>query len=87
MVYESLWLYEKDKDLLEERIDKLKHSKIKTIPILQYNINGELIKEWSSVNSINGFSKYGLTKCLKEKTYIYKNYIGKYKYPELAYVS
>ncbi len=85
--HESLWLYEKDEKLLNERIDKLKHSKRKIIPILQYDINENLIKEWSSVNSIEGFSNYGINKCLKNKTYIHKNYIWKYKYPELAYVS
>lgn len=85
--HESIWLYEKDKDLFSERLDKLKHSKIKTIPILQYDIDGNFIREWSSVNSIEGFSNYGITKCLKEKTFINKNYIWKYKYPELAYVS
>ena len=85
--HESIWLYEKDEKLLNERIDKLKHSKIKTIPILQYDINENLIKEWSSVNSIEGFSNYGINKCLKNKTYIHKNYIWKYKYPELAYIS
>lgn len=69
--HESIWLYEKDKALFSERLNKLKHSKIKTIPILQYDIDGNFIREWSSVNSIEGFSNYGITKCLKEKN-IYK---------------
>ena len=85
--HESIWLYEKDRNLLNERIDKLKHSKVKTIPILQYDMNKNFIKEWSSVNSIEGFTNYGINKCLKNKTYFHKNYIWKYKYPELAYVS
>ena len=85
--HESIWLYEKDKSLLNERIDKLKHSKIKIIPIFQYDINGNLIKEWPSVNSIKEFSIYLIKKCLKNRTYIHENYIWKYKYPELAYVS
>ena len=84
---ESIWLYEKDSNLLASRIDKLKHSNLKVIPVLQYDLEGNFIKEWKSVNSIEGFSKYGITKCLKDKTFINKNFIWKYKYPELAYVS
>lgn len=82
---EYIWIYEKDIDALNDRIRRLKDSKIKTIPILQYDMDGNFIKEWKSVNSIEGFSNYGITKCLKDKTFICKGYIWKYKYPELVY--
>jgi hypothetical protein len=68
----------------EERIKRLKNSKVKTIPILQYDENKNLVKEWASVNSIKGFSKHKIKKCLKDKTYFSENYIWKYKYPELV---
>lgn len=84
---ESIWLYKKDENLLNERIKKLKKSKNKIIPVYQYDMNERLVKEWSSVSAIKEFPRYGITKCLKEKTYVYKNYIWKYKYPELAYAS
>ena len=67
-------------------MNKLKNSKIKIIPVLQYDANDNLVKEWKSVNSIEGFSKYSIKKCLKERTYTFGNYIWKYKYPELVYV-
>ena len=82
---EYIWIYEKDIDTLNDRIQRLKDSKIKTIPILQYDMDEKFIKEWKSVNSIEGFSNYGITKCLKDKTFVCKGYIWKYKYPELVY--
>lgn len=84
---ESIWIYEKDINTLQDRLDKLKKSKIKIIPIMQFDLNNDFIKEWPSLNSINDFSKSKIKKCLYDKTYISQDYIWKYKYPELAYAS
>lgn len=82
---EYIFIYEKDAATINDRVQRLKDSKIKKIPVLQYDNNGVLVKEWESVNSIEGFSKYSIKKCLKERTYVFKDYIWKYKYPELVY--
>lgn len=82
---EYIWIYEKDIDTIDNRVQRLKDSKIKTIPILQFDLNNKFIKEWKSINSIDGFSKHHIKKCLKNKTYTNENYIWKYKYPELVY--
>lgn len=83
---EYIFIYEKDADTINDRVQRLKDSKIKKIPILQYDNNNNLVKEWDSINTIQGFSKYSIKKCLKERTYVFKDYIWKYKYPELVYV-
>lgn len=80
----SIWIYEEDIDTLQDRIKRLKNSKIKIIPILQYDTENVLIKEWPSINSIQNFSKSKVKQCLIDGTGISQNYIWKYKYPELV---
>lgn len=65
----------------KEKIKKLKN--IKSIPILQYDLEGNFIKEWSSGkqyadenNLLNGTA---ITQCLKEKTPTAYNSLWKYK--------
>lgn len=82
---EYIFIYEKDLETINDRVQRLKDSKIKIIPVLQYDADDNLVREWKSVNSIEGFSKYSIKKCLKERTYMFGNYIWKYKYPELVY--
>ena len=83
---EYIFVYEKDIETINDRVQRLKNSKVKKIPVLQYDIDGNFIKEWKSVNSIEKSMSYGIIKCLKDRSYISKNYIWKYKYPELVYV-
>ena len=83
---EYIFIYEKDLETINDRVQRLKDSKIKIIPVLQYDADDNLVREWKSVNSIEGFSKYSIKKCLKERTYMFGNYIWKYKYPELVYI-
>lgn len=82
---EYIWIYERDVDSLKDRITKLKNSKVLTIPILQCDEDENLVKEWKSKNSIVGFSKRKIERCLKEQTFKAEGYIWKYKYPELIY--
>ena len=50
-------------------------------PVLQYDLEGNLIKEWVSINECgrNGFNQGGICKCCNGKQKIYKGFIWKYK--------
>lgn len=50
-------------------------------PILQYDLNMNLIKEWKSSKeaSLYGYQAKGIINCCKLRTTKYKNYIWKYK--------
>ena len=66
------------KEVIQKRVDKL------CIPVLQYSINGEFIREWSSLNgaalSLN-LSGNAISKCCKNKKGAKSagNFIWKYK--------
>lgn len=52
-------------------------------PILQYDLEGNFIKEWKSVSiaaeTLN-FTGGGISNCLRNKTSTYKGYVWKYKF-------
>lgn len=60
-----------------EKTTNGKHSKI----VLQFNKNGELVREWPSTReaSRNGYNNGGVYSCLVGKKKYYKGFIWKYK--------
>ena len=51
-------------------------------PVLQFDLNGNLIKEWKSINECgrkNGFNKGGICKCCQGKQKTYKGFLWEYK--------
>lgn len=68
-----------------ERISKSKRNNTyNTKTVIQYTLDGDFIKEWSSVREIQrvlGFSQGAISSCCRgEKHYkTYKNYMWKYK--------
>lgn len=50
-------------------------------PVLQYDLNGNLIKEWKSINECgrNGFNQGDICKCCNGKRKTAKGFIWKYK--------
>lgn len=67
--------------LSKEHIDKMRNSSI-GIPILQYSLDGEFIKEWhgakTAAKDLNVYST-GICRCLKGKNNTAYGYIWKYK--------
>ena len=53
-------------------------------PVLQYDLNGNLIKEWKSINECgrNGFNQGDICKCCNGKRKTAKGFIWKYKNEE-----
>ena len=53
----------------------------KNISVIQYNTNGELVKEWISIRECgrNGYQTSSIIKCCKGKQKYHKGYIWKYK--------
>ena len=59
-----------------------KCSKKRSIPVLQYDLNGNFIKEWPSSQQIErelGYFKQGICQCLKGKLKTAYGFIWKYK--------
>ena len=48
-------------------------------PILQYNLDGDFIKEWEGASCIDGFEKTNIIACCKDKLLSSQGYIWKYK--------
>lgn len=70
--------------LRKKRSDKTieKMRRLNTKEILQYDMNGNLIKEWSSISEASRFyniGNSGIVSCLKGKIKYYKGFIWKYK--------
>ena len=66
---------------INERIsEKLTNGKLSK-PVLQYDLNGNLIKEWKSINECgrNGFNQGDICKCCNGKRKTAKGFIWKYK--------
>lgn len=51
-------------------------------PIIQYDLNENFIKEWSSAYEANkyNFNNSGISKCCRGERKKYKNFIWKFKY-------
>lgn len=61
---------------------KNKISESKSIPILQYDLNGKLIKEWKSTKIAAmelKLSQGNINVCLRGKRKVTRNFIWKYK--------
>ena len=58
-----------------------RRSKTQSKTVLQYDLNGNLIKEWKSINECgrNGFKKSNICKCCNGKQKTHKGFIWKYK--------
>lgn len=56
-----------------------KVSNSKKIPILQYTLNGEFVKEWPSATDVGKEVQETICKCLKGRTKTAYGYIWKYK--------
>ncbi len=70
------------KILNENNIQKYKISEYHKIPVYQYSINNELIKEWeycSQAAEVLNIDKSGICKCANNKIKTHKGYIWKYK--------
>ena len=50
-------------------------------PVLQFDLNGNLIKEWKSINECgrNGFKQSDICKCCRGERKTHQNFIWKYK--------
>ena len=50
-------------------------------PVLQFDLNGNLIKEWKSINECgrNGFKKSDICKCCRGERKTHRGFIWKYK--------
>ena len=59
----------------------LEHSKKISKPILQYDLEGNFIKEWNSIFSTKkfGFIPQNISQCCNGKIKQHKNYIWRYK--------
>lgn len=87
----------KDEDKLNNRVDNLQWcsrsyninygvrnervSKKLSKPVLQYDLDGNLIKEWPSAAEAgrNGFNHNHISECCRGKLKSHKGYIWKYK--------
>ena len=79
-----IWIY---KDEYEKGFNveeyKIKHSKNFDIPIVQYDLYGNLINEWASDNEIDNTLKLSISTvrdCCRHKRKTYNGYIWMYKY-------
>ena len=59
------------------RIERAANSK--KIPILQYDLNGNFIREWPSASDVGGEVESLICRCLKGRRKTAYNYIWKYK--------
>lgn len=72
---------------LQEVIDKMRKAgyemcKKMSVPVLQYNLNGEFIKEWDSAANVEremNISRANISKCCKGQKKSSHGYIWKYK--------
>lgn len=61
---------------------KLARGVLKSKPILQYDLDGILIKEWDKVKDVellNEFNQDKVIQCCKNKILVYKGFVWKYK--------
>lgn len=72
-------LYNHNYGTINERI-----SQSQSKPVLQYDLNGNLIKEWKSINECgrNGFNQGDICKCCNGKRKTAKGFIWVYKNEE-----
>jgi hypothetical protein len=54
------------------------HDTIKN-PVLQYDLEGNFIKEWESCRGVDGFNRVGVSKSAKGLIESYKGFVWKYK--------
>ena len=64
-----------------ERVAKANANGIRSKPVLQFSLSGDLIREWPSIGECgrNGFSKGNVWSCCNGKLPHYKGYIWRYK--------
>ena len=80
-----IWFYKKEYDKINFDIEKymLEHRRYFDIPIVQYDLYGNLIKEWSCKQlkeEQNQFDYSVIRGCCNHKKSTYQKYIWKYKY-------
>lgn len=65
---------------ITRRIEKQKNN-VRSKPVLQYTLEGELVKEWPSIKECgrNGFNTGNVCRCCKGKTKTHKGYKWIYK--------
>ena len=66
------------------RLERVRDKQIngkKSKPVLQFDLNGNLIKEWKSINECgrNGFNQGAVAACCQGKRKTHKGFIWKYK--------
>lgn len=79
-----IWLYKDEYDKLEKfDVERymFEHNRYFDIPILQFDLFGNLIKEWSQEELKNtGNNITGIKRCCRHERNVYDNYIWIYKY-------
>lgn len=82
------WMTAKENSNHGTRNERIKNTQIKngyikkmSQPILQYDLEGNLIKEWESAREAgrNGFDRSSIAKCCKGKQKIHKGFVWEYK--------
>lgn len=79
-------VHHKDKNTLNNNVENLewmdsknhieKHSKERSIPVIQYSLDGKIIREWDSSNEAgrNGFNQPHINDCCNGKRKTHKGY-------------
>jgi group I intron endonuclease len=88
VVYQAngyIWFYKKEYDQIDFNVEKymLEHKRYFDIPIMQYDLYGNLIKEWSCKQlkeEQNQFDYSVVRACCNREKRTYQKHIWKYKY-------